>query len=89
MYSSSGELHIELLSGQAEGAKSLWVCIATVCNIDIISLLWCWSARFFSQDCSSGFSLKGYIGLHVHVDGPVFKPSYIGREDSTPPTGST
>ena len=25
MYSSSGELHLELLTGQSEGAKALWV----------------------------------------------------------------
>ena len=26
MYSSGGDLHLELLSGQPQGSKNLWVC---------------------------------------------------------------
>ena len=36
MYSSGGELHIELLTGQPQGSKSLWVC-ETMVNSDFVA----------------------------------------------------
>ena len=33
MYSSGGDLHLELLSGQSQGSKSLWVNTDEMCII--------------------------------------------------------
>ena len=40
MYSSGGDLHLELLSGQLQGSKSLWVRKYCLCCNNICDPLW-------------------------------------------------